>query len=429
MRLTHSYCLWVWYLINLLDAEKSSPKVNETPGACPEEFVCACEDEYIEGYGTAVEISCKSMGLEAIPDLSSLSGIKLHKLDLSENSISALNDDDFAGIQMKSVYQHTTAEVILDGNPLSQISANAFRQIETEGIGIHISNCGLQAVPVEALLQIRHLKNLYLDNNKITSIPNYSFIGFDSLEYVDLSSNPLEVLNSDIFGGLEDTLEGVHLKNVGLDSFPAHALKRLRKLETVNLNNNAIPSLPDYLLDGFETANKFFILYLKNNGIHRVSPKAFTRSGTLLEVKALHMEENQIVDVTFLFNPCDLSFSTEADIWLENNPLHCDCGLYSATYTGFYRLEGTCAGPGDYKGVRVDVVRSRERPRRPSYEGGFGTLARSDCGSVNMTFWNMRCIHPQYTDSSKSCGRYRSYSFTLVAACVIVACFVSWHPS
>ncbi len=229
------------------------------------------------------------------------------------------------------------------------------------------------------------IQRLFLTNNNIRYIAGGAFGQLQSLQWLDLSGNKMQKLQHNVFQGLEEAEVYLELKDMGIKTFPALALRRLRKVITIDLNRNSITTLPDFLFDNFEKEGTLLELNLNNNNLSVIAPKAFHDSGntTSISISKLNLKNNKIKDIHFLENPCSLVLDSHTmEVHLSENPLLCDCYFYSVVNTGFYTLSGTCAQPNDYKGLPVDVRRSQYYLEKlaPVYMSPqFATVGEKDC--------------------------------------------------
>ena len=96
-----------------------------------------------------------------------------------------------------------------------------------------MEHTGISDLPSELFQNMKHLSEIILNDNQLMEVPaSLSIIG-SSLEDLQLNKNPIEMINSQSFNGLEK-LEKLsisfmdNLKSVGKESF--HHLKMLEVL-------------------------------------------------------------------------------------------------------------------------------------------------------------------------------------------------------
>ncbi|XP_019747373.1 amphoterin-induced protein 2 [Hippocampus comes] len=161
---------------------------------------------------------------------------------------------------------------------------------------LDLSHNSLTALPADWITRpFERLAALLLGRNRIVQIEAKAFAAVPRLLHLDLSSNKLSALNSSIFTGLTELRElllfGNQIGQISPDSF-----RGLRSLVKLYLSGNRLTSLPPSLWDEGGPLNLTF-LDVSSNGIASV------------HVHTL------------------LSLSRRAGIYLQGNPLTCDCAL------------------------------------------------------------------------------------------------------
>lgn len=265
-------------------------------------------------------------------------------------------------------------------------------------------------IPPKLFANTKNLENLKLKRTRITTLPPKLFEGLTKLEVLDLQSNTIETLPSGIFDDLikVDTLI---LHNNTLRELPDEIFKNCTSLIKLYLSHNKLSTLLDTmfpnpsvitkldlshnnisfssssveLLHGPQhiTVQEYFPLVhqswlrelsLKNNKITEM-PQAMTsnlKNLTKLDLNSnllnyldqndlafqsdsieIDLRNNQIRIINL--NSMNYSFSKrKVDIYVEGNPLVCNCELYA-----FAKIvqENVNRKPGDAFGIRVrDVV-------------------------------------------------------------------------
>ena len=156
----------------------------------------------------------KVSGVTNCADVTSshLSGIT-GTLDLSEKSLTSLQEDDFDGLTSL-----TTLD--LDNNSLSSLHEDIFDGLSS-------------------------LETLWLNNNRLSSLDGDIFNELTSLQNLSLNNNSLSSLGEDIFDGLT-ALQWLFLNDNSLRSLPEGLLSssRLPNLTNLRLANNGLVCLP-----------------------------------------------------------------------------------------------------------------------------------------------------------------------------------------
>lgn len=147
---------------------------------------------------------------------------KLHRLDLSFNSISKINVKNCPNLR----------ELFLGSNSLDSISE---LEILSSLIHLDVSFNNLDVIDVETFVNMTELKFLNLRNNELRML---SFMTQLHLERLDVSNNRLDMIDVNSFLHLRDMHElyiaGNHLKEIqSIDE-----LQQMPKLRYIDLRNN-----------------------------------------------------------------------------------------------------------------------------------------------------------------------------------------------
>ncbi len=381
-------------VITSVTSQDATTMTSQSKPSCPNGLPCVCNTvAFMWGMGVHMYVSCRNLGLTHVPDLSALQGMPIHELDLSHNHIDALRDDEFSGLFFHCM-PHQTSVLRLNDNPLTHMSDHAFRHVRAAGLNLVLSNCKLSTMPVQALQQIQVLTSLYINNNDLKSVEGEVFSSFSSLVHLDLSDNDLTQMSPNVFHGLEHVLSSLDLHNTGLSSFPLTALKGLTKLTHLNLDQNNIKYLPPHIFDGFKSDNDSFYLSMKGNGLKDIAADAFSNNNNKLEVEKLHLENNDISNLSFLYKPCSLMLKpSHATVYLASNPLTCDCIFYSLSITGIFNIQGKCDTFGPHRHVTFEVeVTSAVQHGQEQLRGNLRRFAENYCKPVNTSMWELACI-------------------------------------
>lgn len=162
---------------------------------------------------------------------------------------------------------------------------------------LDLSHNALTALPTDWIPQRSdRLTTLVLSRNSISQIEVNAFTVAPHLLHLDLSSNQLTVLNSSIFSGLKELKELLVFGNQIIQINPG-AFSDLHSLQRLYLSGNRLKAFP-------------LGLYLEPGG---------PRNLTFLDLSHNRLSE---VPVQTL-----LSVTRQGGIYLQDNPLVCDCAL------------------------------------------------------------------------------------------------------
>jgi hypothetical protein len=257
---------WLWLVIVPYRVSK----------LCPEE--CSCD---VEGY----LVDCSKTSLHNIP---SIELTHVQKLVLNYNNITSLKNDSFISKGL---------------NELSILLLQSSR---------------LQTIEVGAFNGLTKLTHLSLRRNEIGEITRGTFGNMSGLEFLRLQYNKIEHLDGDVFYGLIN-LQHINLEgNELLDLHPG-IFVGLPFLQSLYLSYN--PDLQIPTDHHFITSHSLKRLYISHCSVRSVSFETFANVSAL-ETLDLSYNKLRSVDINILKALPKLS-----SIYLNDNPLHCDCQL------------------------------------------------------------------------------------------------------
>uniref|UniRef100_A0A8C1Z7Z3 Leucine-rich repeat-containing protein 7 n=1 Tax=Cyprinus carpio TaxID=7962 RepID=A0A8C1Z7Z3_CYPCA len=182
--------------------------------------------------------NCQALKKLSMPDndLSNLpttiaSLVNLKELDISKNGIQEFPDN----IKCCKCLSVVEASV----NPIAKLP-DGFTQL-LNLTQLFLNDAFLEYLPPEVLEQIHSLKELWLDNNSLQTIPG-SIGKLRQLRYLDLAKNRIESLDADISGC--ESLEDLLLSSNMLQQLP-DTIGKLKKLTTLKVDDNQLTSLPN----------------------------------------------------------------------------------------------------------------------------------------------------------------------------------------
>uniref|UniRef100_A0A1B6C0H1 TIR domain-containing protein n=1 Tax=Clastoptera arizonana TaxID=38151 RepID=A0A1B6C0H1_9HEMI len=203
----------------------------------------------------------------------------------------------------------------------------------------------LRTLPEDIFRDATHLETLDLGTNLIANLPDTLFNNARNLKILKLNRNQLEVISMRLFSKL-DNLEELYLENNKLRDIIDGSFG-LNKLSIFDLSNNqltldksyhyhplAIGTLKDLRLAN-NSINKIFT-FLKEFDLNLTKINLAHNKITKLEDEDLNFLQTHNVDLDVSFN----NISTiklnhifdqnlpEITIYIEGNPIHCDCHLY-----------------------------------------------------------------------------------------------------
>ncbi len=270
-----------------------------------------------------VEFSLKELNLDNNQLTSTLdifSEIKrmkrLQTLILSRNKIRKLNRFTITtSNNNENINDIDLNEFLLD------LSFNAINQIDEYSFGIYtlglqpqrilstlitklnLNNNELNQFQLSFINQLVNLKELYLDYNKIETLPENLFTNSRYLETLSLKGNSISAIQSEFsFSGLHFNLKRLNLASNKMQSLGKRVFMQTSKLRELNLERNNLGSHFDQLTTGNTTANDLMntfegieselrILNLENNQLRPVHLWALS---SLLNIETLKLGHNKM---------------------------------------------------------------------------------------------------------------------------------------
>ncbi|XP_018320781.1 leucine-rich repeat neuronal protein 3-like [Agrilus planipennis] len=253
------------------------------------------EDYYWMDKTTNISYSIAALNLSS-NDLGDIKKIfpksNLTVLDLSNNYIRSLDDQVFTNLEMMEI-------LILSYNEIEHLNPNTFRGIRIDG----------DDYPLESL------KKLYLDHNKLHTLPQDVFEHLQNeIKVLDLSDNPFTVIDQQttIAIGSLIFLEELYMKNTQLSQLPEHFLHTPKYLKILDISGNSFQEIPETLVE----AKSLSSLDISNNPFVTFGGKnIFPRIDTLKVLHICNMPQLQKIEEKALSNLVNLE-----ELHICNNP-------------------------------------------------------------------------------------------------------------
>ncbi|XP_041833417.1 amphoterin-induced protein 2-like [Melanotaenia boesemani] len=177
---------------------------------------------------------------------------------------------------------------------------------------LDLSHNALSTLRVDWISQpFDRLATLVLNKNSISQIEVAAFTMTPHLLHLDLSSNQLTVLNSSIFSGLKELKELLLIGNQIAHIKPG-AFSDLNNLQRLYLSANRLTSFPLELYEEFKGPRNLTFLDLSRN---RLSKVPVQRLLSLTNLGGIYLQENPLVC------DCTLLALLEYWIWKQYRPL------------------------------------------------------------------------------------------------------------
>ena len=266
------------------------------------------------------------IGLNAFSNLKLLKDLDLRNCRLSDSSLENQNWQHLeqlkqlrlAGNQLEKVRANwfvalsNLESLDLSRNRLTSLSANSFEGLRRSGaklITLALQHNQLAHLEKGVFDDMKHLENLLLQNNSLEQFPAEVLSPLKNLRRINLAHNKLSFeggLGSEYFGarspfGMNPQLEKVDLSHNRITEI-FHDWYNIDKLRELNLSSNSIANLTFSQLHFSPSVD--IVLDLRDNRIEKVS-------------------EFYLASHTNSTN----SYITKI-LYLDNNPLLCDCEVY-----------------------------------------------------------------------------------------------------
>ncbi len=161
---------------------------------------------------------------------------KLLQFYASENRITELKSNTFTNVPMLQILD-------LSGNHMHYIHTESFNGL-THLVELTMKNNHIKQLSNETFAPLLGLKSLYFDANGLTEIPP-SFMYLLNLEYLHLSNNHIDIVNTGIF----EYMPSLYLLDLSFNyirNVPPFCFRPLTSLHTLDLSSNKIEMLHTY---------------------------------------------------------------------------------------------------------------------------------------------------------------------------------------
>lgn len=258
------------------------------------------------------------------------------EIRLGNNMITEISDDDFKDMTNLRL-------LMMDDNLIHNISDRAFKPLE---------NLKEMWLSQNELFFIPHglppnLETLYMDNNRIYTMPSRLFRDDSKLKVLSLEMNKIVNISSDAFKGLEN-LEQINLQFNRISEIRTRTFSHLPALTVLQLSYNPItvieqgafqnlPKLNSLSMSNVESPN-VYITESFLSSISDVNSLKFMNSPGLVssllatishsspaanldQVKTINLQYNEL---TTLSGSLRRSLKNVERVFLDGNPFHCD---------------------------------------------------------------------------------------------------------
>lgn len=224
-------------------------------------------------------------------------------LDLSKNEITDINSAGIANLvslktlflqqnRIRKMFKIPVAlnELHLEENALTRIPAGSFPMINSL-LFIHLDKNNISEAQPGAFRNLLTLRHLSLRHNNLTSVSSFApaLSELASLQYLDLSGNGLETIESKAFGNLPVVFE-LKLDNNRIKEIMPAAFGGLLQLINLTLSHNELARISGETFNGLVSLR---FLDLSHNHLTRLENKTHSILEPLLSLERLCLAHNR----------------------------------------------------------------------------------------------------------------------------------------
>ncbi|OCT66328.1 leucine-rich repeat and fibronectin type III domain-containing protein 1-like protein [Xenopus laevis] len=226
-----------------------------------------------------------------------------------------------------SVIDPRTVELRLTDNFITVIRRRDFINM-TRLLHLTLSRNTISHITPYTFADLRGLRALHLDNNRILSMGDEQLKGLLNLRHLILSNNQLSVISPGSFQDFVGTLEDLDLSYNNLMKVPWEIISKLMNVNSLSLDHNLIEYVPGGV---FTNLHKLARLDMTSNKLKTIPPDPlFLRIPVYAKSKGSPL--------------------SSLVLGFGGNPLHCNCELlWLRRFTREDDLE-TCASPSNLLG-------------------------------------------------------------------------------
>ncbi|XP_058466642.1 toll-like receptor 6 [Malaya genurostris] len=212
----------------------------------------------------------------SLPDhlFCSLSGLR--SLNISSNRLQDVND---LGFREKPVMKK-------DNGTHNGSSVNCNLDLED----LDVSNNHFVLLPANGFGMLRRLKLLKIHDNEISMVGDKALNGLKELQILDLSSNKIVALPTDLFKDPSQSIQEIYLQNNSISVLSPGLFSKLEQLQALDLSMNQLTSAW-VNRDTFSGLIRLVLLNLANNKITKLESEIFSDLYTL---QILNLRHNQL---------------------------------------------------------------------------------------------------------------------------------------
>ena len=283
----------------------------------------------------------------------------LSYLDLSHNSIQNLTEEMFKG-PLRNGNPSPLLSLDLSFNQIDKLPKTAFFYL------VHLEEINLSGNPLKimdhytsmAIGSLNTLVTLNLSHTQIDNLPRNFLKGLHTVEKLDLSQNNFEFVPSEI------QYHGTDITELILDANPiqklkSHTFSSMRKL--IKLSLCQMPFLHEIKESAFTGLFNLKTLRIASNpSLSYIDPDAFMDFQHPMVLQDVDLSDNYLrympKELTIYHQNSSLkSFRIDGNVW------ECDCHnqwlidlMNTLEFRGF-GIDAECSKPSDFKGTKIEI--------------------------------------------------------------------------
>ncbi|KAJ0023391.1 hypothetical protein NQD34_003290 [Periophthalmus magnuspinnatus] len=223
-------------------------------------------------------VDCSNLGLTALPlDLP----VGTVSLNLGHNKLTAIDPESFVNLLH-------LRELRLDHNELTSIPDLGTAASKIVSLYLHHNH--IHSIDGRLIREMASVETLDLSNNDITELRGQSFPAGLQIRDLYLSNNKIRDLESGALDHLGASLQVLRLSRNRISQIPVRAFQ-LPKLTQLELNRNRIRQIEGLTFQGLSSLE---VLKLQRNTISKLTDGAFY---DLAKMKVLHLDYNSLTEV------------------------------------------------------------------------------------------------------------------------------------
>ncbi|XP_020782130.1 leucine-rich repeats and immunoglobulin-like domains protein 3 [Boleophthalmus pectinirostris] len=226
----------------------------------------------------------------------------LETLDLSNNNIVDLKANSFPALPLKNLY--------LNNNRISSLENGCFTNLSSSLQVLRLNRNRLSSIPAK-IFQLANLQHLDLSRNRVRRVEGLTFHGLHALRSLKMQRNGLSRLMDGAFWGLSN-MEILQMDYNNLTEVSKGWLYGLLTLHQLHLSHNAISRIRP---EAWEFCQKLNELNLSSNHLSRLEESSFWGLSLLDQ---LHIGNNR---VSFIADGAFKGLSSLQMLDLQNNEI------------------------------------------------------------------------------------------------------------